>query len=156
MKVYKNLIFAINLLCSPALLAANASINELNSCVALVDFVDAKLDNFASHHAVEDMAVVHSGLSAYKDFLQNDVITPKLLSMYGGNEAQAKLMQKLFDRQRATFFKHLSERYTEKKLFTEYAAAINDCTANTRIRPDVAKPLHTALDKMIVMARQVQ
>ena len=95
MKVYKNLIFAINLLCSPALLAANASINELNSCVALVDFVDAKLDNFASHHAVEDMAVVHSGLSAYKDFLQNDVITPKLLSMYGGNEAQAKLMQKL-------------------------------------------------------------
>jgi hypothetical protein len=148
--------FVISLLFSPAMFAATPSINELNSCLALVEFVDIKLDNFAEHYEADDMAAVHSGLSAYKNYLQNDVITPKLLSMYGGNESQAKLMQTLFDRQKATFFKHLSERYSEKKLFTEYAAAINDCTANTRIKPEVAKSLNTALDKMIVMARQVK
>lgn len=156
MKTKKYLFFVISLLCSPAMFAANPSINELNSCLALVEFVDIKLDNFADHYAAEDMVIVHSGLSAYKNHLQNDVIPPKLLSMYGGNESQAKLMQRLFDRQKETFFKHLSERYSEKKLFTEYAAAINDCTENTRIRPEVAKPLNTALDKMIVMARQIQ
>lgn len=156
MKTKKHLMFVISLLCSPAMFAASPSINELNSCLALVEFVDNKLDNFAEHHTADDMATVHSGLSAYKNYLQNDVIKPKLLSMYGGNESQAKLMQRLFDRQKATFFKHLSERYSERKLFTEYAAAINDCTANTRIRPEVAKPLNTALDRMIVMARQVQ
>ncbi len=156
METKKHLMFVISLLCSPAMFAANPSINELNSCLALVEFVDIKLDNFADHYATEDMAAVHRGLSAYKNYLQNDIITPKLLSMYGGNESQAKLMQTLFDRQKATFFKHLNERYSEKKLFTEYAAAINDCTANTRINPEVVKPLNKALDKMIVMARQIQ
>lgn len=156
MKTKKHLMLVLSLFLSPELFSANPSINELNSCLALVDFVDTTLDNFSDHYTVDDMAIVHGGLSAYKNHLKNDVITPKLLSMYGGNEMQAKLMQKLFDRQRATFFEHLSERYSEKKLFTEYAAAINDCTANTRIRPEVAKPLNTALDKMIIMARQIQ
>ncbi|RBP83955.1 hypothetical protein EBI01_09175 [Marinomonas rhizomae] len=156
MKVCKNLIFIISSLCSATLFAANPSINELNSCLALVEFVDSKLDNFTDNYDAEDMTIVHGGLSAYKDFLQIDVITPKLLNLYGGNESQATLMQRLFDRQRATFFRHLNERYSEKKLFTEYAAAINDCTAKTRIRPDAAKRLHAALDKMIIMARQNQ
>lgn len=156
MKTKITLMFVIGLLCSPAMFAAAPSINELNSCLALVEFVDTKLDNFSDHHSSEDMVIVHRGLSGYRNFLQDDVITPKLLSMYGGNEAQAKLMQKLFDRQKNTFFKHLNERYSEKKLFTEYAAAINDCTAYTRIRAEVAKPLNIALDKMIVMARQVK
>ncbi|WP_417527697.1 hypothetical protein [Marinomonas shanghaiensis] len=153
MKNYHNLIFILVLLCSPLSAANKVSINELNACQALVEFVDVKLDEFADHYAAQDIALVHKGLSAYRDFLQNDVITPMLLGMYGGNVDQAKLMQNLFDRQKVTFFRHLGERYSERKLFTEYAAAINDCTAYTRIRPDVAKSLNVAFDKMIVMAR---
>jgi hypothetical protein len=154
LKNYNNLIFILVSLCSPVLAAGNASINELNSCRALVDFVDIKLDEFAVHYAAEDIALVHQGLSAYSEFLQHDVITPKLLNMYGGNVDQAKLMQKLFERQKVTFFRHLNERYSEKKLFTEYAAAINNCTANTRIKPEVAKALNTSLNVMIKLARQ--
>ncbi|MCW8355527.1 hypothetical protein N5P32_06350 [Marinomonas pontica] len=111
----KHLFFLVSLLCSPSwLLAANPSINELNSCFALVDFVDSKLDEFAGNYAKEDVLAVHAGLSAYGGFLQNDMIKPKLLNMYGGNEAQAKLMQALFDRQKASFYKTLNGRYTEK------------------------------------------
>lgn len=150
----KHLVFVFSLFCSTEMYAATPSINELHSCLALVEFVDTKIDKFAEHYAAADMIIVHNGLSAYRNYLQHDVITPKLLSMYGGNEAQAKLMQRLFDRQKATFFKHLNERYSERKLFTEYASAINNCRAKTRIRPEVSKPLNIALDKMIVMARQ--
>jgi len=152
-KNYHNLIFILVLLCSPLSAANKVSINELNSCRALVDFVDLKLDEFAGHYTKEDIALVHKGLSAYSKFLQNDVITPMLLNMYGGNVDQVQLMQNLFDRQKVIFFRHLNERYSERKLFTEYAAAINDCTAYSRIKVDVAKALNTALEKMIVMAR---
>ena len=153
----KYLVFMVGLLCSLSFVwAANPSINKLNTCVALVEFVDSKLDDYADHYSSEDMAVVHRGLSAYRSFLQDDVVTPKLLSMYGGNAVQAKLMQTLFDRQKKTFASHLNERYTEKKLFTDYAAAINDCTAYTRIKPEVVKSLNTALDRMILMGRQVK
>lgn len=154
MKKIKCLLAVLSLCCATAMFAATPSINELNSCLALVEFVDNKIDKFAEHYAPADMVIVHNGLSAYKNYLQHDLITPKLLSMYGGNKAQTKLMQRLFDRQKTTFFKHLNERYSERKLFTEYAAAINDCTSNARIRPEVAKPLNIALDKMMVMARQ--
>lgn len=155
MSVLKHLFFLVSLLCSPSwLLAANPSINELNSCFALVDFVDSKLDEFAGNYAKEDVLAVHAGLSAYGGFLQNDMIKPKLLNMYGGNEAQAKLMQALFDRQKASFYKTLNGRYTEKKLFTEYAAGINDCRANVGIPPAIAKTLNTAINTMIKMARQ--
>jgi len=154
LKIYKNIAFILSFICSPVAVAAGPSINEMNSCLALVEFVDTKLDKFADQYAANDIAQVHKGLSDYSDFLKHDVITPKLLSMYGGNATQAKLMQRLFDKQKATFFRHLNERYTEKKLFTEYAAAINDCSAKTRLKVEVAKSLRTALDKMITLARQ--
>ncbi|WP_409418880.1 hypothetical protein ACJ3XJ_16625 [Marinomonas sp. RS-M-Aa-14] len=154
MKKYHNLFFILVLLCFPLFAASKASINELNSCRALVDFVDVKLDEFAGYYTKEDMALVHKGLLAYSEFLQNDVITPMLLNMYGGNADQAKLMQNLFDRQQVTFFRHLNERYSKRKLFTEYAAAINDCTAKARVRADVAKALNTSLNVMIKLARQ--
>ncbi|MGO2354204.1 MAG: hypothetical protein ACTH58_05655 [Marinomonas foliarum] len=149
------LVFMVGLLCSPSLVwAANPSINELNSCVALVEFVDSKLDDYAKNYAEEDIRAVHTGLSSYRDYLQEEVITPRILNMYGGNAGQAKLMQTLFDRQKNTFASHLNERYSEKKLFTEYAAAINDCTAYTRIKPEVVKKLNLAITAMIRMQNQ--
>ncbi|MBR7888225.1 hypothetical protein J9B83_04650 [Marinomonas sp. A79] len=151
--MYKKLLIIISLLCTPVLCVAGPSINQLNSCLALVDFVDIKLSEFSDHYSQEDMATVHKGLSMYSQFLQNEVITPKLVSMYGGNETQAKVMQKLFDRQRKTFLLHLNERYTEQKLLTEYAASINQCKSNTRIRPDAAKALNNAMNTIIKMVK---
>ena len=66
MKTKNHLMLVLSLFFSPAMFAANPSINELNSCLALVDFVDTTLDNFSDHYTLDDMAIVHSGLSAYK------------------------------------------------------------------------------------------
>lgn len=152
--MYKYLLFVFGLLSASLSWSAKApSINELNSCLALVDFVDIKLDEFADHYSANDMFVVHKGLAAYSQFLQQEVITPKLVGMYGGNHTQAKLMQKLFDRQRKSFLQSLNDRYSEQKLLTEYAASINDCRAKTRIKADTAKALDRAITAMIRMAR---
>lgn len=150
----KKLLFIVSVLCSSVSLStAGPSINQLNSCLALVDFVDIKLNSHTEHYSAADMARVHKGLALYSKFLQEDVITPKLEGMYGGNKTQARLMQKLFDRQRKTFLHHLNERYTEKKLLTDYAASINQCSSNTRLRPDTAKALNTAMNTIIKMAK---
>lgn len=150
----KKTAFILGFICSPMIIAAGPSINEMNSCVALVDFVDTKLDEFADQYPADEITLVHKGLSGYSDYLKEDVISPKVLQMYGGNATQAALMHRLFDKQKATFFKHLNERYTKKKLFTEYAAAINDCSAKTRLSAGTAKDLNVALDLMIRHARQ--
>jgi hypothetical protein len=152
--MYKNLIFIISLMCSPVIIAAGPSINEINSCLALVDFVDIKLDESSDQYDAGDMVLIHKGLSAYSEFLQHDIITPKLLSMYGGNADRAKLMQRLFERQRKSFFRHLDERYTQKKLLTDYASAILDCSGKTRLSVAVAETLKAALDNMKTLAMQ--
>jgi hypothetical protein len=141
-------------MCSPVIIAAGPSINEINSCLALVDFVDIKLDESSDQYDAGDMVRIHKGLSAYSEFLQHDIITPKLLSMYGGNSDRAKLMQRLFERQRKSFFRHLNERYTQKKLLTDYASAINDCSGKTRLSVEVAEALKAALDNMEMLAMQ--
>lgn len=152
--MHKNLIFIFSLMCSPVIIAAGPAINEINSCLALVDFVDIKLDESSDQYDAGDMVRIHKGLSAYSEFLQHDIITPKLLSMYGGNSDRAELMQRLFERQRKSFFRHLNERYTQKKLLTDYASAINDCSVKTRLSVEVAKALKAALDNMEMLAMQ--
>ncbi len=154
MRIYKNLIFIASLMCPLGANAAEPSINEINACLALVDFVDTKLDEFSDQYDVGNMVLIHKGLSAYSEFLQHDIITPKLLSMYGGNADRAKLMQRLFERQRQSFFRHLNERYTQKKLLVDYASAINDCSGKTRLSVEVAETLKAALDNMKTLAMQ--
>ncbi|MCB5162343.1 hypothetical protein [Marinomonas algarum] len=144
--MYKRLLLIIGLLCSSVSYSAGSSINELNSCLALVDFVDIKLSEFSPNYDPQDIAVVHKGLFMYSRFLQDEVITPKLVHMYGGNKTQARLMQKLFDRQRKTFLLHLNERYTEQKLFTEYADSINQCQIRNPVRTEATEALGRALD----------
>ncbi|MDE8604794.1 hypothetical protein M3I01_018185 [Marinomonas sp. RSW2] len=116
--------------------------------------MDIKLDESSDQYDAGDMVLIHKGLSAYSEFLQHDIITPRLLSMYGGNADRAKLMQRLFERQRKSFFRHLDERYTQKKLLTDYASVIHDCSGKTRLSVGVEEALKAALDNMKTLAKQ--
>jgi hypothetical protein len=146
LNIYKKIIFTGGLLCSMITLAANPSINEIHSCVALVDFVDAKLSRSEDIYSQQDKLVIHKGLSGYARYLDDDVITPKLLNMYGGNAAQAQLMKKLFSRQQARFIKYLDDRHSGQKFATDYAIAIKECTTKAPAQGDVALLLEQAFD----------
>lgn len=124
---------------------AKTSINEIHSCLAMVDFVNAKLESSESMYSPEDKAVIHKGLSGYARYLENDVIDPKLLNLYGGNAAQAKLMKRLFTRQQKRFIEHLDVRHVEKKFSTDYVIAIRECSVQTRSQGDIALSLRQAL-----------
>ena len=131
-----------------SVLSAATSINEIHSCLALTNFVDSKISSASNTYSEEEIVLIHTGLRRYGDYLDREVIDPKLLQFYGGNESQAKLMKKLFSRQQASFIRYLSDRYSEDKIPTDYVVAIKECSIKTRSQGDVALALKQAIDTM--------
>jgi hypothetical protein len=147
-KNYKNIVFIISLISSPILMAESLSINSIHSCLALVDFVNSKVKGANDTYSSDEKELIHKGLSGYSEYLDKDVINPKLLKLYGGNASQAKLMKKLFSRQQGTFTQYLDDRYSEKKLLTDYSVGIQECSVKTGSQGDVALALKKAINTM--------
>ncbi|MEP3350052.1 MAG: hypothetical protein ABJN96_08885 [Marinomonas sp.] len=148
LNIYKHITLFVIFFFSMTNAMAKTSINEIHSCLALVDFVNSKLESSESTYSPEDKAIIHKGLFGYARYLENDVIDPKLLKLYGGNVAQAKLMKKLFNRQQSRFIEYLDERHAERKFATDYVIAIKECSVKTRSQGDVALYLRQALTTM--------
>lgn len=148
MKKYKKIVLITSLIFSPILMAAPLSINSIHSCVALVDFVNSKVEGADKTYSSDEKEVIHKGLSAYSEYLDKDVINPKLLKLYGGNATQANLMKKLFSRQQRTFTQYLDDRYAERKLPTDYAVGIQECAVKTGSQGDAALSLKKTLNTM--------
>ena len=146
MNIYKRIGVGICILFSFNVLAASTSLNEMHSCLALVNFVDSKIATAA--YEENDKSAIKKGLLDYSQYLDKDVINPKLLQMYGGNQAQATLMKRLFVRQQVKFTEYLNDRYAERKLKSDYAVAIRKCSVKTRTEGDVAHSLIQAIDIM--------
>ncbi|MEP0073377.1 MAG: hypothetical protein ABJE79_11790 [Marinomonas sp.] len=148
LNIYKHIALFVIFFFSMTNAMAKTSINEIHSCLALVDFVNSKLESSESTYSPEDKAIIHKGLFGYARYLENDVIDPKLLKLYGGNVGQAKLMKKLFNRQQARFIKYLDDRHSNKKFSTDYITAIEECALKTSVRNEVALPLKAALNAL--------
>jgi len=147
LRIYRSIVIIAGLTGSLVVTAAT-SINEIHSCLALTNFVDSKISGASNTYSEEEMALIHSGLRRYGNYLDHDVIDPKLLKLYGGNVAQAKLMKKLFSRQQRSFTRYLNDRYSEDKIPTDYVIAIKECSIKTRSQGDVALALKQAIDTM--------
>ncbi|MBJ7536249.1 hypothetical protein [Marinomonas transparens] len=153
MKYIKSVVSMLCLVVAPLSMAAYPSINEAQSCQALVDFVDIKVSKIGDRYTKNDIALIRKGLSAYSAYLQEDVITPGLLSFYGGNAKKAKAMNKLFYRNKVTFMRHLNERYSDQKLITDYAYAINQCAKKSLPKGDTYWQLKSSLETIIRLAK---
>lgn len=149
MKKYKKLVLVMSLMGSSVLLAADTSINRIHSCLALTGFVYTKVSSANETYSTEEIALIRKGLKSYGQYLDRDVIDPKLLKLYGGNASQANLMKKLFSRQQSSFTRHLTERYAESKFRTDYAMAIEECSVKTGSQSDVALALKKAIRVMV-------
>lgn len=146
MGIYRYVLLISCLAASPSLFAAT-SINAIHSCLALVQFVGSKVEG-AKMYSDSEKKVIQETLLEYGNYLDNDVINPKLLKLYGGNAAQADLMKKLFTRQQNSFIKYLDDRYAEQKIPTDYKVAIQECAIKTGTQGDMAVNLKTTLDTM--------
>jgi len=128
-------------------------INEMQGCQGLLDFLDAKLDTVPANYAPADVMAVREGLEGYNQYIQQEIVSPGLLSFNGGDQSKADVMQTQVDAYKATLVSRLDARYTDNRLYTDHAIAVNNCAKQAVPSGAALEALKTALQTMVKLSK---
>lgn len=148
----KILIIGLLLIFSKSSMAAGL-INEMQSCQALIEFIDNKLDLAPSTYEQDDVNKVRKGLGTYNQYIQRQIVSPGLLQFNGGDKDKANQMQKQVDTYKQTLVKQLEARYPKNRLFTDHAIAVNNCAKQAVPSGGELDELKEALNLMVKLAK---
>ena len=148
----KILIVCLLLIVYKSSLAAGL-INEMQSCQALIEFVDNKLDSPPSNYDKEDVKNVRKGLETYNQYIQRQIVSPGLLKFNAGDKAKANKMQKQVDTYKQTLVKQLEARYPKNRLFMDQAIAVNNCAKKAVPSGKELDELKESLKLMVKLAK---
>lgn len=148
----KMILIGLLLMTSQSSMAAGL-INEMQMCQALISFVEKKLNPAPQNYDKNDVNNVLKGLAAYDQYIQRDIITPGLLQFSKGNAAKAKQLQQQINDYKKTVVKQLEARYQAKRLFTDQAVAMNNCTKKAVPKGQDLESLKVALKTMVKLAQ---
>jgi len=137
---------------STPLLAA-PSINDMQSCQGVLDFVESQLDSVGSKYSSDDISTIREGVMAYDDYIQKTIVTPGLLEFNGGDSGKAAAMQKQVDAYKLTLVNGFKAKYPENRLYTDQAVAINNCAQKAVPSGDDLESLKAALNKIVELAK---
>lgn len=126
MTLKKIKVAAFLLAISPLSIAA-PSINDMQACQGLIDFIGSKLESASSKYESEDIQTIRKGLDGYNQYIQRDIVSPGLLKFNRGDAEKASLMQKQVDDYKKTVVNGLHARYPQDGLFTDQVLALNNC-----------------------------
>ena len=82
------MIIGLLLIVSKSPMAAGLT-NDVQSCQALIEFIDNKLDSAPSNYPEGDVKKVREGLNTYNQYIQREIVSPGLLQFNGGYKAKA-------------------------------------------------------------------
>ena len=136
---------------APAIAAP--SINDMQSCQGVLDFVSQKLDSAPSNYPAADVSAVQKGLAQYDDYIQQTIVTPGLVNFNGGDSAKADVMQKQVDAYKATLVTGFNKRYPESRLYMDHAVMVNDCAKKAVPSGQALENLKTTLNTIIKLAK---
>ena len=131
---------------------ASPSINDMQSCQALLDFVDEKLST-NSKYSVNDVKTVKNGLNQYNEYIQKEIVTPGLIKFNAGDITKAKAMQKQVDDYKLSLVNAYKKRYVENRMYTDYAIAINNCAKKAVPSGEALENLKASLNTIIKLAK---
>ena len=129
------------------------SINDMQSCQALLDFVDVKLKDSSASYPTADIKAIRNGLEQYNAFIQDTIITPGLLQYNAGDATKANDMQKQVDAYKLTLVNALNARYPDKRVYTDHAVAINNCAMKAVPSGEALEDLKVALTTLLKLAQ---
>lgn len=132
---------------------AKPSINDVQTCQAQLDFVDAKLASISKYDKTK-VKTVRSGLQAYNAFLQSEHITPGLSAYTGGDAAKNKDFQDQIDAYKATVVAGLNKRYPQPRVFMDHAVAINNCYSSAPMDAAGTAMMTEALQTFVELAKE--
>ncbi len=132
---------------------AAPSINEMQGCQGLIDFVNAKLVSTSAKYPASDVKNIRVGLKQYNDYIQQEIVTPGLIKFNGGDQVKANAMQKQVDAYKLTLVKGLNVRYPQNRLFTDHAIQVNNCAKKAVPSGQALENLKVALTTMVKLAK---
>ena len=127
---------------------ASSLINDMQTCQALLAFMDTKLSAADTTYAKEDVSKMKKGFAAYDEYIQNEIVTPGLLKFNGGDKIKADAMQRQVDQYKQILTKQLGMRYSQNKLFTDQVVAIDNCMKKAAPSSDGAEVLRVAVETL--------
>lgn len=145
-------LFGFTMTATQTALAA-PSINDMQGCQALLNFVDGKLDPAPAKYNAADVKIVRTGFAAYDAYIQKEIVTPGLLKFNGGDQAKADAMQVQVDTYKAAVVNSYNKQYPQDRLFMDHAIAVNNCAKQAVPAGSDLQALKDALNKMVVLAK---
>ena len=149
----KTFTLALLLSAAPQISMAAPSINDMQGCQGVLDFVDKKLNPAPSKYPPSDVQNIRKGLKAYNQYIQKDIVSPGLLSFTKGDKAKAAALQKQVDDYKKTVVANLMKRYPQQRLFSDHAISINDCAKQAVPSGQALEDLKVALHTIIKLAK---
>ncbi|WP_198946590.1 hypothetical protein [Kiloniella majae] len=140
---------ALITLSQPAM--AEPSINNMQGCQALIDFLDAKLDQ--TSYDSSDVTKVQGGLAAYNSYIQNEIITPGLLKFSNGDKSKASKLQEQVDAYKTQVVAGYNKRYPQNRLFMDHVVALNNCTQQAIPQGADLQALKTSMETMVAILK---
>lgn len=143
----------VALLCASSQLSLAApSINDMQSCQGLLDFIDQKLNTTAQYPA-SDISNVRKGLKSYNQYIQSTIVSPGLLQYSGGDSAKADALQQQVNAYKQTLVDGFNARYPQQRLFTDQAVAVSNCAKKAVPSGQALEDLKLALNTMVTLAK---
>lgn len=148
----KIIIIGLLLIVSKSSMAAGL-INDMQSCQALIEFVDNKLDSAPSNYPEGDVKKIREGLNTYNQYIQREIVSPGLLQFNGGDKTKANQMQEQVDTYKKSLVKQFEARYQQNRLFMDQAIAVNNCAKKAVPSGQELEELKEALNIMVKLAK---
>jgi len=130
---------------------AKPSLNEMQTCQGLLEFITQMLTPTPAHYTPADIETVRQGLMAYNDYIQTEIITPGLLHYSEGDVDKANALQPQIDVFKESVIVALKNRYPGSHLVTDQVVAVNNCTKMAVPAGDKLAQLKDALTTMLAL-----
>ena len=154
MKKITKLLSMAFILCISQTAVSKPSINTMQTCQGLLDYLEIKLQDAPSNYPIDKVKKVREGLSQYHGYIQEEIVTPGLLQFNGGDASKAEAMQQQVDAYKTTIVKGLTTRYSSYDgLVTDHAISVNECAKEAVPSGEALENLKYAINTLIELAQ---
>lgn len=133
---------------------AKPSINDMQGCQAVIDFMDAKLADAPPKYDAADVKTARKGLKIYNSYIQNDIINPGLLEFNGGDASKAKAMQAQVDTYKVGVTAALNSEFPQPRIFMDHVVALNNCAKQAVPTGADLDALKAGMNAMVTLAKK--
>lgn len=131
----------------------NTLLNDMQTCQAMLEFVDTKLGAVSSKYDKEKIAQAREGLKSYHTFIQQNVMSPGLAQFSQNDPAKAEGLRQQIYTYKRTLKESLNNRYPQDAITMDQVVAINNCTKKSLPGGSGLEALKSALLVMVDFAR---